>query len=489
MKPPDLFGRDTEWADLTGLSTASTPRVRVGVIYGRRRLGKSYLLRRLAREHNGLYHMALEEEDTPALQRFADTLATARGLEPGDLRARDWADALRIALSGDQDLLIIDELPYLLAHPAGRVIPSAIQSLVDQGRDSAGPNKCVIICGSALAVMANLLSGSQALRGRAQLDLLLRPFDFRTMADFYQIEDSAIAFRMYAVFGGVPGYRDLLGNASPQTSADFEQLILATVGNPSHALFDEPAYLLREDPRVSDRALYFSIINAIAQGARTPSKVAAELHRDVRSLTYALDVLTTSGFVKKDDDVLLQRRPTLRVADPIVRFHDVVITPRRATFEERKAQSAWDGAQSSVRCQIYGPAFEELAREWTARHASEETLGGPIGEVGSTVVNDTTDKSQHEIDVIALAAGQRRQSPKPVIRAIGEAKDSDKPRTLSDLTRLERIKGLLLTKGAEAGSTKLILYGRSGFSPDLLEASEARPDLELIDLHRIRYGS
>jgi AAA+ ATPase superfamily predicted ATPase len=488
MRPADLFDRDFEWRDLDDFVRSPARGLRVGVLYGRRRLGKSFLLRRLARAHDGLYHMALEEEPGPALRRFADAIGARRGLAPGQLAVRDWRQALQTALSGAERLVVIDELPYLLTHSPD--IPSALQSLVDESRDDADPEpKRVIVCGSAFAVMTGLLSGAKALRGRADLDLLLRPFDFRTTADFYGIDDPHVAFRVYATFGGTPGYRDLLADASPQAPKELDDLLLDTVCNPSHALFGEPSYLLREDPRVTDRALYFSIQAAIAAGATTPSKVAAVLGREARSLAHPLDVLVTAGFVERDDDLLLQRRPTLRVADPIVRFHDLVVAPRLAAFEDRRPGEAWEDAQPSLRTQLYGPAFEELARQWTARHASADSIGGSPGEVGSTTVNDPTGKAQHQLDVVALAAGQRRQARQPSIIALGEAKDSDRRRTDADLARLDRIRTLLSERDVDAGEARLLLFGRSGFDRNLVQTAEARDDVELIDLDRIRYGS
>lgn len=166
MKPAALFDREIEWADLDRFVTSSGDGLRVGILYGRRRLGKSFLLRHLAREHGGIYHMAVEEEPAPALQRFIDTVAVARGFAAGDLAARDWAHALRQALSGPESLVIIDELPYLLAHAPGASIPSLLQQLVDESRsDPSAPRKRVILCGSALSVMSDLLSGSKPLRG------------------------------------------------------------------------------------------------------------------------------------------------------------------------------------------------------------------------------------------------------------------------------------------------------------------------------------
>ncbi|MFI1331444.1 ATP-binding protein [Streptomyces sp. NPDC020845] len=167
--------------------------------------------------------MAQEEEPLPALQRFADAVATGRGLGLRQLRFQDWDEALRTALSpvpaaaGRPPLLVLDELPYLLAHSLGSQIPSALQALVDESRDSGeGLSGRAILCGSALAVMADLLSGTKALRGRAELDLLLRPFDYRTASAYYGIRDLETAFAMYAYFGGTPGYRDLLAGAPPQ---------------------------------------------------------------------------------------------------------------------------------------------------------------------------------------------------------------------------------------------------------------------------------
>lgn len=492
MRPPDLFDRESEWSDLERFVTSPTPGTRVGVLYGRRRLGKSFLLRRLAREFDGSYHMAIEQEPVPARQRFADEVAAGLGLAPGQLQFRDWTEALHatIGLQDRRRLLIIDELPYLLAHPQGAELPSVLQALVDESRDvSDAPPHRIIVCGSALAVMSELLSGGKPLRGRAELDLLLRPFGYRATAEFYGISDPQVAFHLYSILGGVPGYRDLLAEASPQTDGDLEHLLLDTVCNPSHALFGEAAYLLREDPRVTDRALYYSVLAAIAGDATNPARIGAFLGRDARSLAHPMDVLTTAGFVVKDDDLLLQRRPTFRVADPIVRFQELVIAPRSAAFEDRRTEAAWQDALPTIRSQIFGPAFEALAREWTRHSASSETTGGSIGEVGTTVVNDAVGRAQHQVDVVALAAGQRRQSPHASVRVLGEAKDSDRQRRIDDLERLDGIRGLLAKRGVDATSAKLLLFGRSGFDRELSTAAEARDDVELVDLERIRYGA
>ena len=87
---------------------------------------------------------------------------------------------------------MLDELPYLLDHSPE--IPSVLQELWDEGRERPGPSAAVIVCGSALSVMADLLSGTRALRGRVTLNLLIQPFGFRLARDYWGITDPQTAF-------------------------------------------------------------------------------------------------------------------------------------------------------------------------------------------------------------------------------------------------------------------------------------------------------
>ena len=197
-RPQDLFGRTREWEDLTTLVQATQPGLRLGIVSGRRRQGKSYLLRRLSRAAGGLYHQAQELERTQALQRFADEVARTLSIPEGQLSLSDWDTALRSALgypgpgstqspqrnpAGPNRLLVLDELPYLLTHSPE--LPSVLQGIYDDAQDHAWPSATIILCGSALSVMTQLLSGAHPLRGRAQLDLSMQPFDYRAAASYW----------------------------------------------------------------------------------------------------------------------------------------------------------------------------------------------------------------------------------------------------------------------------------------------------------------
>lgn len=479
---------------------APRPALRLGVVYGRRRFGKSFLLRRLveAAGDGGLYHLALDEESRPALDRFATAVAALEPIPP-PLRFEDWSAALRYALErlgrgrAEPRLLVLDEYPYL--RRTSPEIDSAIQSLMDAaasgalGRDWHGP-VTLIVCGSAMSVMTELLSGTAPLRGRATLDMPLAAFDFRESRGLWAIDDPMTAFALHAIVGGAPGYRDLTAGVEvPERSDGLGAWLAATVLNPSHALFREDEYLLREDPRVTRQSLYYSLLNAIAGGSATPTEIAARIGRRATDIAHHLGVLLSAGFVTRDEDLLADRHPTYQIADPIVRFQGLITRRHRDLLEDRRPGQVWELAQEAFRSKILGPHFETVCRLWTMRYAAETTLGGPIGPVRRLQVNDPRG-GNFELDVTAATYESRARRNK-TIQVLGEAKSAAQGCGMGDLDRLDLCADLLRQrKGvAVSRSAKRVLFSRHGFSPELSAAARDREDVELVDLQRLYDGN
>ena len=487
LRPDQLFDRESEWDDLAEFAIGTGAAFRIGVVYGRRRQGKTFLLRNLVRSVGGFYHQALEEEREPAMGRLGAALAADLGLGGGALALTDWREAIR-RLPGPGDatrLVVLDEFPYLLAKSPE--LASAIQIAYDEWRDGQHQPMRLILCGSAMSIMTQVLAGQKAMRGRATLDLVLRPFDYRTSAAYWGIEDPELALLVDAVVGGTPGYRALLDFPPPVSVEAFGRWLARGVLNPSHAMFHEADYLLTEEPSFTDRALYQSALSAIADGRATPGAIAAALGRPETSINHVLSGLQRAHFVEREEDALRLRRPRLRVADPFLRFYFNVIRPELPRFEERRTEEAWAAGQERWRSNVLGPHFENLARYWTLHFASEETLGGRLSRVGATQVSDTAGRSLLELDVAAVA-DEPGASGRPRLLLIGEAKFSDKSRGLDDLRRLERARELLGMK-ADVASTRLALFSRRPPRRELLAAVAGRGDVILVDLERLYRGS
>ncbi|MGC5015962.1 ATP-binding protein [Streptosporangium sp. DT93] len=485
-KPSHLLARDAEWSTLTAFVTHPDPHLRLGVVSGRRRVGKSYLLRALADSMDGLYVSAVAEEGTvTARRRFADDLARYAGVS-SDLFRDDagWEPLLDSAISlttrrrGTGGLLVIDELPYWMTHSPE--LPGLLQLLYDRSQTGHGHDGGrVIVCGSAMSVMNDLLSGTKALRGRAVVDIRLRPFDVSTAARHWGIDDPATALRLHATLGGSPGYRNLTSAPSPRTPQEFDTWLPATVLDPGQALFSrsEAEYLLREDPRFTGSALHYAIINAVANGATSPAKIGGLLERERSSLTRPIEMLASSGYLGQSTDPLWERRPVITVADPIIRFHNLITVPKRDLIETGGSARAWRESRPTFVSRILGPHFEECSREWLRRR-TVPSLGDGMSTVSSTVVNDRSGRARHEIDVIALD----RRSGRATVGLIGEAKATVVRRGPSDLERLDRLKETLGDQGHDVTNAKLAIFSLEGFHPDLVAIARRRGDVLLVDL-------
>ena len=502
-KPDRIVGRSRQWAALErfvfdGFSAdAAAQPLRLGLVSGRRRTGKTQILTSMSEAAGGLYAACVQDEgDRAARARFAEAIARHAGLAPAyppasagrmSTEPDSWERLLRAALetstrttpSGVPPLVVIDEFPYLTANAPQ--LPSLIQHIYDDAQNGRGPGGRLILCGSALSVMHELLSGAKPLRGRAMMDMRLTALDFREAARLWGITDPAVALRVHACVGGIPGYRPLIP-ATPATVADFDDWVAENLLAVDVAVFTrtEVDYLLREDPRISARALYYDILSAIAAGATTPTKIGTAVGKDDNAVRYPLGVLESTGYITKTADLLHTRKPVIAMSDPVIRFDRLITAPSLGQLELGRGRQVWTAAAPAFRSGILGPHFEELARDWILRFAPDE-LNRPagFGTIGSANVHDHTARTKHEIDVLALD-GKR-------VTVIGEAKATLDRRGLPDLERLERIKALLATMGYDTSGTLLTLFSTTGFTTDLERTAGTRDDAELVDLDRL-YG-
>lgn len=485
-KPTSIFDRDVEWRSLTDFAERRGPGATLGLVYGRRRHGKTLLLESLCAATGGFYHMALEQEESLALRDLGEAIGGFIE-SPGPVGLGDWNDAINALLDLGRRRsipVVLDEFPYLVA--VANQLPSVIQRAFAPGATGRTASRShLILCGSALSVMTRLLSGRAALRGRGMLDLIVQTFDFRETGRFWDLADQhELAIRLHAVVGGTPAYKELSGIGPPRTLGDFDEWISATVLNPASALFREGRYLMAEEPGLEDRALYHSVLTAIAEGNTRPGQVAGILGRPQTAITHPVKVLEDIRLIRRDEDALRRRRPTYQITEPILRFYHAVMQRHLTRLELGLASDVWREAQSTFSSLVLGPHFEELARYWTLRYASMETLGGSVASVGRTVVQDRTRQREWEVDVVATG----RSSESSRIRAVGEAKWQTTPLDESELDRLTRIRSLLVEQGlASEKKTRLLLFCPGGFTWGLQQRGRGG-EVELVDLQRLYSG-
>jgi hypothetical protein len=276
----------------------------------------------------------------------------------------------------------------------------------------------------------------------------------------------------------------MCGGAGPQDLPGFDAWVLRRLLNPASAMYREGSLLLREEPSISDPTSYAATLAAVSAGNHRRSEIAAALGRPSSALAHLLSGLQDIGLLEQIDDALREKRSVFRVAEPVVRLHQVLIARHEPQLVSGRADRVWAEGADSVASKIYGPHFEDLARKWCLEHATRETLGGAASWTRPTEIACRAHRAGHELDVVvgsSPALGSER------IIAIGEAKGTATPVELPELRRLEHLRDLLPSAKVEA-QPKLLLFARSGFTTELRRESESREDVELVDLDRLYRG-
>jgi uncharacterized protein len=475
-KPPHVFDRDREWSGLLSFAASSSPDVRLGIVSGRRRQGKTYLLDAVVSSVGGFYYSATEDTETDALASLGQALAAWTG--GGRYAFANWDEALeRLFTVVTNGVIVLDEFPYL--SKASPALPSLIQrALGPRGHASAATAR-LLLCGSAMSVMGKLLSGNAPLRGRASLELVVRPFDYRDAARFWGIRDPRLAVLVHSIVGGTPAYRrEFVAGDAPQSLDDFDSWVLRTVLNPQVPLFREARYLLAEETDIRDPALYHAVLGAIASGRNTRGGIADQIGRKSPDIGHPLSVLEDAQLVSHESDPFRAGRGTYTICEPLLVFYEEVMRREWTRLERGDPAGAWRNSQATFRSQVVGPHFEMLCREW-AMSADSNVFGELPGRVGAGVVNDAPNRSQIQIDVAVLATEQIGH-PRRIL-SLGEAKWGE-VMTLGHVSRLRRACDLLGVKGYDMSSTKLTCYSGAGFGHDLRDEAKRNPRVQLVDL-------
>ncbi|KAK1180646.1 ATP-binding protein [Streptomyces sp. NBS 14/10] len=475
-KPSHVFDRGAEWDALSAFVSRPSPHAMLGIVSGRRRMGKTYLLRALVEQHGGFYFGATAATEAESLRQFGAALADHAG-SPVPFAFSTWDDAISylFGLAGPRHadaplLMVIDEFPYLAK--TAPELPSLIQREIDRFQTDESRMR-LLLCGSAMSVMGGLLASTAPLRGRAQMELVVRPFGYRAAADFWGVADAPpLAARLHAVVGGTPAYRrQFLGDDVPGSLEEFDDWICRTILSPFSPLFREARYLLAEEADIRDTALYHSVLAAVAQGNTTRGGIAGYIGRKSVDISHPLHVLEDSHLLVREADIFRAGKSQYRITEPLINFYEAVMRPAWARLESGQAAEVWAQSAERFAAQVAGPHFEAVCREYVLG-PGRSLLGPALGEVGCGVVTDPAARRQIQVDVAVVEPGSGGR--KPAVHLLGEAKWGTLM-GLSHLERLARARELLAGRGMDTGQCALACFSAAGFS-EALRGAAARGD-------------
>lgn len=355
-----FFDREEELGRLERLASKGG----LGVMWGRRRIGKTRLLLEWCSKHGGLYTVA--DQSAASIQRryFASSLATRF---PGfdQVEYPDWRSLLqRVSAEAVHQRwrgpLILDEFPYLVA--TSPELPSVFQVWVDHEVKDAG--LAVALAGSSQRMMQGLImTATEPLYGRAKEAFHLLPLPAGYLSEALGTPAAREVILAYTAWGGVPRYWELMSDSGLPLDRALDDLVL----NPLGVLHEEPERLLLEElpPAIGLRP----IMDAIGLGAHRVSEIAARIGAPATSMSRPLQRLMELGLVQREvpfgSSSASAKRSLYKISDPFCRMWFRVVSPNRAILASASRaarERVWRGARPG----LLSAAWEELCRQWVS---------------------------------------------------------------------------------------------------------------------------
>jgi uncharacterized protein len=390
-----FVNRATELAFLNGLLTRTRPGPgQLILVYGRRRIGKTALLRHWANtvDSPSTYWVA-EREVAPLQRRRLYARLIGRPVQEAPI-FESWPDlwaSVAALLEGKRHIIVLDELPYAVESDAGML--SALQNAWDGYFQQS--NHLIFLCGSQIHTMETLMQGNSPLFGRMTGQWYLRPLAFGNLPAFLPNWSPEELVAMYAIVGGVPAYLAWL-DAEKGIADNIRQIVLA----PGSQFLSEPTLILSDELR--DPRAYRSIIQAIGSGAHTMNEISNAAFISKSHLPAYLARLQELRLVERRISALVpsaerQRSRTGRyhLSDPFFRFYFrfIAAVHEDINYEPEQILSS---IQQGLRAFVGQTAWEELARTWVRWAGASSILGWrpqTIGSHWSRVV---------QVDVVAI---------------------------------------------------------------------------------------
>lgn len=446
------------------------------LLWGRRRVGKSALIRRFAEGRDAILYQAVTGTATEQLALLTRRIRTWR--EDPILAAAplaNWNQAFAYLENLGRSMkaartpliLALDEVQYL--HDTDQAIISRLQDFLETVKHEDLP-LFVIVSGSAISFFEEKILIGKVF-GRRTAGGLLRPLSYDNAAAFFPQWAPADQVRGWAILGGMPYYLEQF-----EPGRGLEWNIKQRMLRRNQVLYNEAELLLRDELR--DAPTYQSVLGAIASGETRNSDISTHSGVAATGLPSILARLERLHLVERTvpfgEDPAGSKRGLWTILDNYLAFWFAFIRPNLVELDAGRSDAIWK-AVIGPRLDdfVSKPAFERICRDYVRNAIGNDPRLPARGEVGEwwgpitvrTGGRPTTE--QRQADVV-VGSGKS-------VALVGECKWSD----LVGLPDLRQLREAARAVPGTSESTTLALFGRKAFS-DALRAVADQEGILLV---------
>jgi len=467
-----LVDRDQERTELQQL--AREPGPHLAILYGRRQVGKTYLLGRTWPDARVFYFLAA---DTPAELNRRDLLRELAAWSKRDLNPDDyptWRTVFRIFVEMAVEaplVVILDEFQYLLGGPDD----AASQLVAVWDREAAGRPLTLVLCGSEVSAMEHLLAGGQPLYGRASWSARLHVFDYRDAARMLPWCSAREAALYYGIFGGTPRY---LVAARPD--ATLTDNVVRTVLSPRGEIHLQLLSLIEQEKGIRTPREFRAVLAAIAAGRSELNDIAQEaaLGGQPHVVRRILQILEDLEIVGRERNFAASAKAPYRyyLVDNAVAFWHRFVVPNRSRLSTGDAGEVWNNVVEPYLNDWMGNVFERMvAQAYTRFHRRWGVSGA---RSWASWVGQDRNGRDIQVDVVSrlddgtMLTGEIKWSSQPR----GFELHNDLTRDLDDLGR----SGQAWAREAQRGH--FLYVSAAGFSERFRDWAATQADVVLVTL-------
>lgn len=375
-----------------------------GLIYGRRRIGKTELIKHcltLNKNIFSIYYECKETSEANNVASFSEIISEKLDFPPLSFSTFEQAlNFLYEQTKSKEFIVVIDEYPYLRKVVAG--LDSIIQTLIDNNKNSSKLK--IILCGSYVETMQSLLEKENPLFGRFDLVMNLRPMDYYESSFFYKDFSEEDKVRLFSVFGGIPYYNRLI-----DSKKTVKENIIDLIASPSSRLENEVVMYLKSE--ISKMQNAYEVFEVMARGfvkfsdILSQSKVSSSpALADILEKLIKMDIVEKKSPINDENN---RKKAGYYVSDPLTLFYFKYIYRNLSRLNVMESNAFFDKFILSDFEEKYVPkAFETICRQFLIIKNRYGHLKDDFERIGKYYYDDPVNKKNGEFDVVTEKDGE-----------------------------------------------------------------------------------
>lgn len=367
------------------------------LIFGRRRIGKSELIKQCLRESEikSIYYECKQTTELNNVESLADIVSDILGYPKLAFKGiEELLEFLFEQSRKEKLILVLDEYPYLRENVKG--MDSILQALIDGNRDDSMMK--FMICGSYVDIMRSLLFSQNPLYGRVDLTMELKPMDYYESALFYPDFSEADKVRLYSVFGGVPYYNRLIDKEKT-----VRENVIELIASPGARLENEvPMYLNSEISKITNAN---EVFEALAKGFSRYKDIYDQSHvSSGPTLIDVLEKLIRMDVVKKEtpiNDEKNKRKAGYYISDNLSLFYYKYIFRNASRMSIMDSDRFYDKyVEEDFETKHVPYVFEDVCKQYLIRMNRLGKIEEPFEKIGKYYYDDPARRKNGEFDIV-----------------------------------------------------------------------------------------